>query len=122
MKSRALADAANPYNTFVRRGLGGPVSAGAPYVVGDRGPQQYWEVFVPDSPGHVFPSVGAYEESHDRMMARLRARAASSSPSIGAAPQNSQAKSGVPPALVAASIGSNKMVADAVNELVSKLR
>ena len=35
------------------RAMGGPVQAGMPYIVGERQP----ELFVPDRPGSVFPSV-----------------------------------------------------------------
>lgn len=44
-----------------RRALGGPVSKGRAYTVGDRGPRQYWEVFEPEQDGYVYPSVEAYE-------------------------------------------------------------
>jgi len=61
----ALADAARLAATLSRAGqsrdngraLGGPVSAGVPYVVGDGGRP---EVFVPDTNGTIIPSVGQY--------------------------------------------------------------
>ena len=76
VKNRELQDAANPQNQFTRRAMGGPVSAGVPYIVGDRGPRQYWEVFVPQQSGHIMPSLDEYEATHGsplkRVMQKLR--------------------------------------------------
>lgn len=40
-----------------KRAGGGPVSAGHPYIVGDRGPRHAWEVFVPKVDGVILPNV-----------------------------------------------------------------
>lgn len=40
-----------------RRASGGPVKAGMPYIVGDRGPRHTWELFVPDESGQILPRV-----------------------------------------------------------------
>lgn len=47
----------NPLPTIPQLAKGGPVSAGSPYIVGDRGPRHAWELFVPSSDGYVFPRV-----------------------------------------------------------------
>jgi phage-related minor tail protein len=39
--------------SFGTRAMGGPVSAGQPYVVGERRP----ELFVPNQSGHIYSSV-----------------------------------------------------------------
>jgi hypothetical protein len=78
---KQLADVTNPANNFIRRALGGPVEAGTPYVVGDRGPRQFWEVFVPSADGEIVPSLTQYTD-------RLRARAAQPSSAPAAAPSS----------------------------------
>ncbi len=40
-----------------RLAYGGPVTAGMPYIVGDRGPRHAWEMFVPEQSGYVHPRV-----------------------------------------------------------------
>lgn len=40
-----------------RRAAGGPVTAGMPYVVNDRGPRSSWELFVPNESGRILPHV-----------------------------------------------------------------
>ncbi|MDP9351685.1 MAG: hypothetical protein M3P51_09125 [Chloroflexota bacterium] len=44
-----------PYNVLARE-RGGPVSAGRPYIVGEKRP----ELFVPQSDGYIYPSVPGY--------------------------------------------------------------
>ena len=43
-----------PTQYFEPRALGGPVSAGTPYMIGERGP----ELFVPAQSGHIVPNHG----------------------------------------------------------------
>lgn len=40
-----------------KKAMGGPVSAGQPYIVGDRGPRHAWELFVPSENGRILPRV-----------------------------------------------------------------
>lgn len=74
--NRELQDSSNAANQFTRRWMGGPVNAGQPYIVGDKGPRQYWEVFVPEQSGHIVPSLDEYEASQGsplkRVMQKLR--------------------------------------------------
>lgn len=122
---KQLADAGNQANNFIRRSSGGPVEKGRPYIVGDGGPRQYWEVFVPDESGRIEPSVGSYQRSRGtplkKVMERVRAKLAESSaspaggsqaPQIGRAPQ-----AGVSPALLAALVGAVNRMADAAGSL-----
>lgn len=51
--ARDLQNASNPLNQFVRREYGGPVTAGQPYIVGEKRA----ELFVPSRSGTILPSV-----------------------------------------------------------------
>ena len=110
-----LANASDPRNQFTRREYGGRVRPGLDYIVGERRP----EVFSPDVPGHVYPSVNHYEAARERVAARLRAQAGASAreAATAAAPagKSSQGQgSGVPASLAAAIQGTLARVADAL--------
>jgi hypothetical protein len=56
IQAKQLSDPFDARNQFVAREFGGPVLPGIPYLVGERRP----EVFVPDRPGRVVPSIAAF--------------------------------------------------------------
>src|SRR5436305_4770915 len=99
-----LKDANNPANNFIRREFGGRVIPGLDYVVGERRP----EVFSPDTPGHIYPSVDHYERARELVQARLRAQAQASAQSAaapspgGQSSQKGQGGGVIPPSLVVA--------------------
>jgi hypothetical protein len=110
--NQQLKDAANSANNFTRRAWGGPVEAGVPYIVGDRGPQQYWEVFVPPVDGEIVPSLGQYA---DRARARVaRGTVSAAPPARGAS--SSSGDGGIPRSMFAAMIAAMARVHEVMDD------
>ena len=104
VKNKQLADASNPANQFIRREFGGPVTAGVPYIVGEKRP----EMFVPSESGFILPHVTPELSSlfsrtpgdlgskmGDKVRQRAQAAAAAASlPSSSSSPSSSSGQGG----------------------------
>ena len=62
------------------RAAGGPVTAGRPYLVGERGP----ELFVPAAAGRVDPSTGSWQSREIRVSITVNAAAEAAPRALGA--------------------------------------